>query len=229
MKYALFSDIHGNIYAFEAMMNELRHEEIDGYLFCGDLTGYYYHAREIMEFIERLPNFYAVRGNHDELFLNALSNNGTQYEAIKKYGSSYKNLDAKIAKYIQTLPEVLTLNIGRYHVAVLHGSPMAPLLGRIYPDSEIDLPPLEYDFLFVGHTHYQMVRLHEKNCKIVNPGSLGQPRDGKGFCYCIIDFATGNVEHKCVEFDKSLLLKEIAERDAEIAYLSEVLNRNRRG
>lgn len=210
-------------------MSALRNEEIEGYLFCGDLTGYYYHAGEIIEVAKRLSNFYAVRGNHDELFLDALSDSAAKHEAVKKYGSSYQKLNAKIAEYIRTLPEVITLKIGNFNVAILHGSPTSPLSGRIYPDSLLDMPPLEYDFLFVGHTHYQMTRLHSKNCKckIVNPGSLGQPRDGKGFSYCIVDFITGEIERKRVSFDLSPLLTEISEKDSEMVYLIDVLNRNR--
>ena len=228
MKYAVFSDVHGNIYAFEAMMNALRCESIEGYLFCGDLTGYYYHAKKIIEEVRQLPNFIAVRGNHDELYLRALDDSSVQCRAVQKFGSSYASLDEETAQYIRTLPATLTMDIGNFRLVMLHGSPLSPLSGRIYPDSILDIPQLEFDFLFVGHTHYQMRRLHENNCKIVNPGSLGQPRDGKGFSYYIVDFLTGEVDCRRVDFDLSPLFGEIAERDSCALYLSDVLKRNRR-
>jgi len=228
MKYAVFSDIHGNKYAFEAMLNDLRHVEIEGFLFCGDFTGYYYHAREIIEAVEKLTNFYAVRGNHDELLLRASVDGVSQHEAVQKFSSSYKTIDTYVVDYIHTLPKTRILNIGAFNILMLHGSPVSPLTGRIYPDSIIDMQPLEYDFLFIGNTHYQMIKIYEKNCKIVNPGSLGQPRDGKGFSYFIVDFVTGDIDRKIVDFDLTNLLADIAEKDSELPYLSSVLERYRR-
>lgn len=228
MKYALFSDIHGNIYAFEAMMNALCHEKIDGYLFCGDLTGYYYHSVQIMEAVRMLPNFHAVRGNHDSLFLEASTDKAVQREAAKKYGSSYNNLNVGVAEYIRTLPETATFRIGNFNAAILHGSPASPLCGRIYPDSKLDMPPPGIDFLFCGHTHYQMLRPFSANCMIVNPGSLGQPRDGNGFSYYIVDFTTGMIERRSVAFDLSPLFREIKKNDMDIPYLTDVLKRNGR-
>jgi len=212
MKYALFSDIHGNFYAFEAMMNELVHKNIEGYLFCGDLTGYYYQAEKIVKKIKQLPNFYAVRGNHDQFFIDSLTDNTKHTE---------------IVEYIKSLPEVITMKIGNFNISMLHGSPKSPLSGRIYPDSPLDIEPLMYDFLFVGHTHYQMTRSCAKSCRIVNPGSLGQPRDGKGFSYCLVDFISGEVEYNSVNFDLSLLVMEIAKKDPGNSYLSDVLKRRK--
>ena len=227
MKYAVFSDIHGNAYAFEAMINSLHGEKIEGYLFCGDIVGYYYQAERIVEAFKQLPNFLAVRGNHDEMYLRALSDIESRNAAIEKYGSSYNKPDAFTTEYIQSLPEFITTNIGNFNIAMLHGSYSSPLSGRIYPDSPLDMLPLEYDFLFIGHTHYQMTRLCPKNCQIINPGSLGQPRDGKGFAYCIIDFIKGEIDRRFVDFDISPLFDEIAERDSGMPYLSDVLNRGR--
>ncbi|MDR2999884.1 MAG: metallophosphatase family protein [Fibromonadaceae bacterium] len=189
MKYALFSDVHGNFNVFEAMMNKLAHENIEGYLYCGDLAGYHYQTAEIVEVIKRLPNFYAVRGNHDQFFLDALS---------AQMGRHIAKEDIELAEFIKTLPETITMRIGDFNISMLHGSPSSPLFGRIYPDSPLDIKPLDYDFLFVGHTHCQMTRLHAKNCKIINPGSLGYPRDGKGFSYCTVNFITGEIEHQSV-------------------------------
>ncbi|MDR2580413.1 MAG: metallophosphatase family protein [Fibromonadaceae bacterium] len=190
MKYALFSDVHGNFAAFEAMMSKLAHESIEGYLYCGDLTSYHYQTTKIAEVIKGLPNFYAVLGNNDQFFLDTLNVQAEQH--ITKE-------DIELAEFIKTLPEIITMEIGNFNFSMLHGSPSSPLFGRIYLDSPLDIGPLPYDFLFVGHTHCQMTRLHA-NCRIVNPGSLGQPRDGKGFSYCIVDFITGDIEYYTTSF-----------------------------
>lgn len=224
MRYAFFSDIHGNIYALEAMLETLRHEPMDGYLFCGDFVGYYYHSLRVIQRAKQLPNFHGVCGNHDALYLEASTDSAVQAEAIKKYGSAYASLEEEVAQYLQTLPKGLILQMGGYRIRMLHGSPEDPLWGRIYPDTALGGLSLDCDFLLLGHTHYPMIK-EVGGCKIVNPGSLGQPRDGKGFSYCILDFLTGRVERRLAVFDKAPLLKEITQRDPGMPYLSEVLCR----
>jgi predicted phosphodiesterase len=56
----------------------------------------------------------------------------------------------------------------------------------------------ECDFMFPGHTHCRMQRA-VNGCRIVNSGSLGMPRDGKGRSYCLVDFSTGEVAHQSLE------------------------------
>src|SRR5262249_14348656 len=61
-----------------------------------------------------------------------------------------------------------------------HGTPSDPLNGRHYPDNPDDPlgRPGEWEILLMGHTHYPYVRTTEDGRLIVNPGSVGQPRDG---------------------------------------------------
>jgi putative phosphoesterase len=225
MKYVLFSDIHGNSYAFEAMMKKLAGEKIEGYFFCGDIADYYYHTIENIKKIKQLPNFYAVRGNHDALLLDAFGSDEKKHFAIRQYGNAYRYLNGEVADYIKPLPESMTVKIAGCNIMLIHGSPENHLNGRIYPDTPMDTETLNCDYLFLGHTHYQMIRVL-KNCKIVNPGSLGQPRDGKGFSYYMIDFSTGKIEAQRVSFDLSPLFSEISVKDSENKYLFEVLKRN---
>ncbi len=162
------------------------------------------------------------------LYLDAMSDSALRQTAVSKYGSSYKSPNCETAEYIRALPEVMHLQVGRFSVMLLHGSPIDPLYDRIYPDTPLEFLPLAYDFLFTGHTHYQMERTHPNACRIVNPGSLGQPRDGRGFSYCMVDFTTGEVERRRVEPDLTALYAQIAERDPQMPYLRDVLKRNGR-
>jgi putative phosphoesterase len=222
MRYVLFSDIHGNYDALAAMIDELSNEKIDGYLFCGDLVGYYYSVFEIIDLFKKLPNFYAVKGNHDALYIEALLSNQKQQDAIKQFGSSYEILYYEVSDYLSTIPEIITKTFGNFTVTMIHGSPNDPLYGRIYPDTALDVSKQVCDFLLLGHTHYQLSRYYS-NCKLINPGSLGQPRDGKGFAYCIIDFITGLVSRHSIKFDLNPLFAQISKRDPNHPYLSSVL------
>ena len=109
-------------------------------------------------------------------------------------------------------------------ILIVHGSERSPLCGRWYPDSDIDIDSTKYDVIFCGHTHYSMVR-RQGDTQIINPGSLGQPRDGKGFAYGVFDTKTRSWEAHTVKPDMDFLLRQIEENDHENPYLKSVLLR----
>ncbi len=234
MKYVIFSDVHGNIDSFKRFLLEISQDPIDGVIFCGDIMGYYYHADEIISLIKSLPNLVIVLGNHDANYLYSIHNETLLNECIKKYGNSYNSkLSKNNLQYLAQLPDKQTLSINGMHIGVFHGTPFNHLNGRIYPDTSLTTDELEsindYDALFLGHTHYKMIK-QIGDTYIVNPGSLGQPRDGKGFGYCIFDFDHMAGEFHNISIDISPILKEIDSNESSIEninYLKSVLERNR--
>lgn len=230
MKYAIFSDIHGNSHAFQTMLAQCLNQHVEGYLFCGDIMGYYYDSEEIFAAMATLPNLYAVRGNHDQLALDIAKGKADKEALAEKYSSAYiRPLSPSLQTYLEALPLAQILQIEGKLVYLAHGSPGDPLNGRIYPDTLLPKDwAVETDFVFLGHTHYQMER-SKKETRIFNPGSLGQPRDGKGFAYATVDFSTGELERHTVSFPLVPLLEEIALWDPDKPYLREVLLRKAKG
>jgi diadenosine tetraphosphatase ApaH/serine/threonine PP2A family protein phosphatase len=97
--------------------------------------------------------------------------------------------------------------------------------GYVYPDSPIE-EFLRYSpgCFFLGHTHYPMKRsIKEKY--IVNPGSLGQARNGGWPTYAVVDYYSKEVSIKEVVYDKSGLLKQINEAGDNTRYLKDILEK----
>lgn len=214
MRICLFSDIHGNSDAMERMLDMEGHKT-DVFIFAGDIFGYFYGQREVIDTFMSLKNLIAVKGNHEKKYLDK----SISEETFDKYGNSYNIVlsDAQ-EEYLRQLPDYIEISIDKKRFGIFHGGPRSHLEQRIYPDTEIRDKSMneQYEFLILGHTHY---RLEKKlgHTTIINPGSLGQPRDGKGFSYCILDTKNGISLFKSVEIDVQKLLSQVRKMDSDRA------------
>jgi putative phosphoesterase len=228
LKIGIFSDIHGNIYAFEKIWAALKKESCELYLFLGDICGYYYHQNEIIEMLKGINNLIAIRGNHDDLFLRILRDNKTEAEYTRHYGKSATILKGKInqdiLKFLRKLPKKIVLPNKK--IGIFHGSPWRYLDEYIYPTANLGrFGKLPYSYIFLGHTHYPMYKT-VKGIKIINPGSCGQPRDSGKPSYATVDLDSGKVSLKRVSYNNSALIKDILRHSEKNKYLIEVLMRN---
>lgn len=176
MKYALISDIHSNLEAFTAVLNKINKEKVDKIYCAGDIIGYGPNPIECIDLVIK-NNIKSVKGNHEELndyceecFNNneILGLNWTKREIISK--------KKEYIDYLLALPEI----ISERDIFVVHGSPFDHLNGGI-DEKEVDLQDNSYDkskrkFLVIGHTHKPFIRKIKEGL-IINPGSIGQPRD----------------------------------------------------
>lgn len=229
MKIVFFSDIHGNKYVLPQFLIEIKKEKPDSVVFCGDVFGYYYHQNEILN-VFRQNKFVTLLGNHDQYFLDVLKNNNISRSLIEKYGNSYKDVKDKISKeniaFLEKLKPFYKFRLKSCKVAVFHGSIEDPLNGRVYPNTEIKntMEYEEYDYVILGHTHHKMVK-KIGTTTILNPGSIGQQRDGKGCSYLILDTDQNKYSFKKVEFPVEKLVKDIDRYDNGNLRLKEVLFR----
>lgn len=210
MEFAVFSDVHGNIYALKEMLRQAEAYGINNYIFCGDIVGYFLHQEEVIDSMRQLPNLYAVKGNHDDYYLNTLGNDHARECYVRKYGKSYcYRLPAEAEKYLEGLPESVQICTGGKKILIVHGSKEHPLEGRVYPDTEVCEYMYEnYDFVFLGHTHYRMCR-RIGNTILLNPGSLGQPRDKGGYSFCIVNTETEECRFIAISLEQDILLEEL--------------------
>lgn len=214
MKICIFADIHGNNEAFTKMI-ERESGEAELFIFAGDIFGYFYGQKEIIDRFMSMPNLVAIKGNHEKYYLSGQE----KEKLIDKYGSSYRiALRDEQLRYIEKLSNKAELKVEEKSIGIFHGGPSDYLEQRLYPDSldRIDqvVNSLNYDYLILGHTHYQLL-YETKGMLVINPGSLGQPRDGKGFSYCLLDTETGNCTYKKVEVKVSALLKAVEKQDSD--------------
>lgn len=232
MKLVVFSDIHGNRYAFDAFINELERIKYDYLIFCGDIFGYYYDQQYIFEKLQKMKKLIWLKGNHDDYFLKAYCDCAKERELIKNYGHSYHNIRGKysdtIYRTLKELSDKAELYMDKQKIGIFHGTPEDSLMGRLYPNNQIVNKELysRYDIVILGHTHFRMARyLRNMDTLIVNPGSLGQPRDGKGSCYLVLDIIDKKLEFYTIKYDNTELYKQIDLYDKELAKLKDVLER----
>lgn len=226
-----FSDIHGNKYVLPKLIKAIQSEKPDRIYFCGDNYGYYYHQEEIIRFFIEF-NVHSILGNHDKYFLDLIDNKIDLESLVLKYGNSYKmslmNYRKESIEYLRELKPNLEITLDNLKLGIFHGSALDYLQGRIYPDTLIANEELykKFDFVILGHTHYKMKRLVE-NTTILNPGSIGQQRDGLGCSYMILDTITKTSSFKILEFDLDSLVNDINQNDPRRRDLIEVLFRKR--
>jgi len=216
MKIIFFSDAHGNQYTVRNFFVALSQLSYDRVIFGGDAVGYYYGANEVIDLL-RENHIECLLGNHDRMLLDVLDGERTEESLIAKYGNSYKNAGGILTKENEAFLRSLTPKLeicGRPHMVFVHGSVTDPLNGRVYPDAVFDdVRPYEgIDFVFCGHTHHKMEK-HAGATAIINPGSIGQQRDGKGCTFLLFDTETCSYEIHEVEYDRSRLEGEILERE----------------
>jgi len=224
MRICIFSDVHGNYEALHKMLEaELGNVEV--FIFAGDIFGYFYNQSEIIRDLMELPNLLAVKGNHDNYYLTCKE----KANLTDKYGSSYLfSLTEEQTKFIASMPENIRTTIGGKKVGIFHGGPVDYMEQRIYPDSQMDFASLfgEYDIVVLGHTHYRLEK-RVGNTLILNPGSLGQPRDGEGFGYCVLDMEDGSCCFKKVDIHVEELLLQVKEKDADKTVGAYLINKYR--
>ena len=209
MKFCIFSDVHGNDAALEAML-AAEEGQCDTFVFAGDIFGYFYGQEAIIDRMMDMNNLIAVRGNHEQYYLSRADR-----EALTdRYGSSYMTvLDERRRQFLERLPVSAEAEAGGKKLLVLHGDPEDPLEGRVYPDTAPDtIRSTRCDYLILGHTHYRMAR-SVGSCLIINPGSLGQPRDGNGCSYCVLDTTDDSYVFRTVPVNPRDLLDEVRARD----------------
>ena len=90
MKIAILADIHANIYAFEAVLEDIQKEGVDKIIVAGDLVGYYYWPSEVVNTCMQDSRFICIRGNHEDNLKLAISDPTKLDSLTKKYGSSYR-------------------------------------------------------------------------------------------------------------------------------------------
>lgn len=230
MKVALLSDIHGNADALRAILKEMP-DDITEYWILGDLIGYYYRADEVLEILSSLRCRY-IAGNHEHYLRSAQLNSSILNEYKSKYGSSLevalKTLSEKQLSFLSNLPDSLEFEVNSKKFLLCHGSPWDND-EYIYPDTASDkiakFSELQADFIFLGHTHYPMEIIQDKK-RIINPGSVGQPRNRKpGAHWVIFDLVSANVTFKITPYSIDSLLKDIDHYDPQNSYLKTVLTR----
>jgi putative phosphoesterase len=232
MKIAVISDIHGNYDALAAVLNKAKKENVVHLLVLGDIVGYYYHPDKILNLLSHW-SFDVIKGNHEKILEDLISDSSLSESIRLKYGSGHQQAIEKLTKeqlgFLRKLPETKSVKLSEISLLMCHGSPWSNNF-YIYPDCDKEVilkcNSTIHDFVLIGHSHYAFAIKNDSSI-LINPGSVGQSRQegGKAF-WSIINTENGCFQMLSTDYNTEKLLKEVAEKDPEIEYLSKVLKRN---
>ncbi|MGB3684010.1 MAG: metallophosphoesterase family protein [Rubrobacteraceae bacterium] len=222
MKHALISDIHSNLPALEAVLEDLdTREDISATYHLGDLVGYAPWPNEVVALI-RERGIPGIAGNYDSTTAHDYKHCGCKAESERaeelshlSYGWTREHVSAETKSFLGGLPFRLDLrprggHTSRPQITLVHGT---PTLNTLYwtedrPDSFCKKMAnaaglKEGDLIAFGHTHKPWTREVE-GVQFVNTGSVGKPKDGDfRACYVLIEAGEDgfSVEFVRVEYD----------------------------
>jgi diadenosine tetraphosphatase ApaH/serine/threonine PP2A family protein phosphatase len=195
---AIIADVHGNLSALNAVLDECGELGADSYIFLGDAVGYGPNPKQCIEKLAELPNASYVRGNHDHGISIGVFSDGMNGVARQCAEWTYEQLSETDRQWLMSLP----VDVKEPGWLAVHGAPKDPrrfiayVYELTYQDNLQHMVDANLRLCFYGHTHVQTV--YERNndgvCRdlkapelvkvsgsqilLLNPGSVGQPRDG---------------------------------------------------
>jgi len=218
MRVLVISDIHSNLSALQAVLADSG--AVDETWCLGDLIGYGPDPNEVVTLLRKQPNMTAMLGNHDVAALGQMDYAIFNADARKSLLWQKDNLTAENIEYLESLPQG---KCERENVTMAHGSPRDPVWEYILNTlaARMNYDAFSTPFCLVGHTHLQTTfylntetdRISQVTPRagspyqltprtILNPGSVGQPRDrDPRSAYAIFDTQTCIWEPRRVAYD----------------------------
>lgn len=195
MRYAIVSDIHANLEAFTAVLEDIEKRGGVGKIWClGDIVDYGPDPHECIELLRQRSHI-VVAGNHDLAAIGKIDFSEFYPDAVVAVRWTSRQLTPTDIEYLQGLPTVIEED----DFTLVHGSPRNPVWEYVTsPDiAGENLPYFKSSFCLVGHTHKPVIFRYQENgdCTIdqfsddielvleqdrlmLNSGGVGQPRDG---------------------------------------------------
>jgi predicted phosphodiesterase len=224
MRFLILSDLHANLPATEAVLADARLAGWDQVIVLGDLVGYGADPAAVVDIVRDLNPAYIIRGNHDKVAAGI--DDASDFNVIARQAAEWTmaQLDETRAAYIRELPMGPVQLDAAIPSAICHGAPFDEdyyIFDTDDAQRAFETLP-ETSLLLCGHTHvqigYRELRFGERSVvtlldddtipltrvsrTIVNPGSVGQPRDGDPrAAYGLFDVAAGAVYLRRVEYD----------------------------
>ena len=197
MRFGVLADIHSNLPALLECLRFLQEEKAEGYLVLGDMVGYGPYPNECLETVRALTGAQVIVGNHDWAVVDLEDIAFFNEEAAAAVQWTKSVLSPVNFQYLHTAHYVLA----NTQFMIVHGAPRDPLDEYLLSTESFkeNLPFLKANICFVGHSHYPLYFYREKETGelkqkdimdleeitlsadapvIINPGSVGQPRDG---------------------------------------------------
>ncbi len=214
-RYAILSDIHGNLFALEEVVRDFK--DIDHVILLGDLIDYGMQSNEVVKFIyDNLTGkiICNIWGNHE----NAILTDDFNHFSSERGVQSAKYTSYQLSDFSKMYLNNECVHDGFYEMILngkrvlsIHGSLTDSYWKSIYPDN-LNGDYSNYDIVLSGHSHYPHVfqkfyevddseMRNKKSVLFINPGSVGQPRNhNPNAQYAVFDDETMAVELKSVKY-----------------------------
>jgi len=226
MKFAIIADVHANLEAFKAVLEDSKQQECSHYAFLGDFVGYCADPKACIDIV-RAMNAPCVKGNHDEYCSTDLPLNGFNPKAAKAVQWTREQLTEEDRRWLHSLGYVRTIE----NFTIVHATLDGPeRWGYVFDKlaAAASFAQQSTKVCFFGHTHvpfafimdtvvrggtFTKFKIESGKRYFVNVGAVGQPRDNnpKG-AYVIYDMDEGTVELRRVSYDIATTQRKI--RDA---------------
>lgn len=218
IKVAIISDIHGNSVALEEILKDAKNNNVDDYIFSGDLVNDLPFGNETLEIVKNTSDK-VLKGNKEQYLI--------EYEEEKypwtniQFNNTrfmYNELTEENREYIKNLPHAMTVEYDGVKLLVAHGSPNS--VEELLNQWNVELikkyvDELEADCLIFGHTHEKMWYEEIKGKLVINAGCAGVSPYYIGKAeYVILTIENGKIESidlKLVNYDIEKVKQKIIE------------------
>jgi len=229
MRVLVITDIHGNQVALETVIKEA--DGFDAVWCLGDVVGYGPNPNECLEIIKSQPEVICLMGNHDAASIERMDISSFNPEARRSVEWTRSVLTKENIEYLNERPQTAVID----QVTLAHGSPREPVFEYLLDTRAAteNFDHFDNDFCFVGHTHLPVLFSMEDEDymanltippinsvtqlnprSIINPGSVGQPRDrDPRAAYAIFDTEENTWDYHRVNYNIAETQKRMTKVD----------------
>jgi len=215
MKYAIIADIHGNLEAFQTVLEDIKTQNVNQIVCLGDVVGYNANPKECLQIVREM-NIPCVKGNHDEYCSSEDALEGFNPHAAEAVHWTRNQLTKEDRQWLRDLK--YSRMVGNF--TIVHATLDAPQRwGYVFDKlaAAASFPYQNTQVCFFGHTHvpvafmrdsvvrggtYSKFKIDVSKKYFVNVGAVGQPRDNNPkAAYVVFDVDAGTIELRRLDYD----------------------------
>ena len=223
MKYAVIADIHGNLEAFQVVLEDAKAQKCTHYCCVGDVVGYGANPNECLKIVRDM-GMPTVKGNHDEYCSSDEALDGFNPHAAEAVIWTRKQLSDADKQWLRDLKYMrLVASFSMVHATLDNPHKWAYVFDRLMAAASFTYQNTAV--CFFGHTHVPVAFIRDSHIRggtyskfkvepgrkyFVNVGSVGQPRDNNPkAAYVIYDLDEGSIELRRLDYDIPKTQKKI--------------------
>jgi putative phosphoesterase len=213
LRVAALSDIHGNIQALNAVLEEVERDQPDMIVVCGDVAAGPFPGDTLERLMELGERARFIRGNADRELISAYDSRlqfDPEEEDPARFFSSWgaHQINQRQRDFLASFEDRVVLEIiGLGRVLFCHGSPWSDeeIITYLTPEDSLDklLAKLEEKVVVCGHTHHQFDR-NTDGYRVINAGSIGMPYEGKPGAFWVLLGPDVNLRRTEYDFERAV-------------------------